>query len=275
VKPPIRQGEKNTFWAEAVCFFGRIRKIRLENSSEPASQAIFLSGFFSDGLALANKERQNTGPCRASARLFSLPTPMTDSSPQSSFSRAKPATTAPAHGEGIGWMSLQGRWAQLMASGEKTVEWRKSAPARLDGGLFVLWESAPGAQALAIARAPKIWRAPWQDLFERFGDRGMATREELAAYYGDKPQALAIEVEIVERFERPIPWRLIKPRAGGFSPGPAPRWLESEQARVVEAALREAQRAHAQEATPENVAEDAARQKALAEKRKNRGPWRA
>ena len=183
----------------------------------------------------------------------------------------KGALANPAPENGLGWMSLQGRWARLMAAGDKTVEWRKSAPSALDGGLFVLWESAPGAQALALARASKIWRAPWPDLFARFAEQGVASAEELSAYYGDKPQALAIEVQLVERFERPIPWRLIKPLAGGFSPGPAPRWLSGEQAETVWAALGAAQALDAEEALrdPNPAREpEAPRQKA-------RGPWRA
>jgi predicted transcriptional regulator len=176
------------------------------------------------------------------------------------------ASFDPAAEAGLGWLSLQGRWARLMAEGKKTVEWRKSAPRELAGSLFVLWESAPGAQALGIARAGEVWRAPWPQLHERLGERGVATREELAAYYGEKSGAVAIEAAMVERFERPVPWRLLKPLAGGFAPGPAPRWIGGDAGRRLLEALREAQALA--------LAEPASDLAAPLKQRK-RGPWMA
>lgn len=131
------------------------------------------------------------------------------------------------------WLSVSPRWAALITSGQKTVEWRKSAPELAPGTPFLLYSSAPDKSVIGAGEISGVSRGPWRELADRLGSRGAATQEELKAYFesgGSERSARAIELASFKAFAKPLPLARLKALALGFSPPVAPQLIEGDKA---------------------------------------------
>lgn len=138
------------------------------------------------------------------------------------------------------WMSLSPQWAKLIASGVKTIEWRKSAPANIEGVPFLLYSSSPEKAVLGHGIVSRVHRGPWENLAKRFQTQGVASIDHLQDYYvsgGVVRMAVAIEVRDVVRFDTPVPWTALKPLVPGFMPPVAPQLATQAKAQAITAAL--------------------------------------
>lgn len=131
------------------------------------------------------------------------------------------------------WLSVAPRWAGLIASGAKTVEWRKSAPECPPGTPFLLYSSSPEQLLLGAGSVKAVHRGPWRDLHASLGSRGIASQEEMALYFegsGAERPGRAIEIGEFAAFGKPLPWSALRGMVPGFSPPVAPRMIKGDTA---------------------------------------------
>lgn len=138
-----------------------------------------------------------------------------------------------ADGSDFLWLSVAPRWAELIASGAKTIEWRKSAPECLPGMPFLLYSSAPEQKVLGAGSIKTVHRGAWRDLHASLGPRGIASQEELASYFegsGVERSGRAIEIGSFAAFPQALPWAALRGMVPGFSPPVAPRIIKGDAA---------------------------------------------
>lgn len=141
-----------------------------------------------------------------------------------------------ADGRGFLWLSVAPRWAELIALGSKTIEWRKSAPQCPEGTPFLLYSSSPQKEVLGAGVIGEIHRGPWRELEALMGAKGAASLDELAAYF-ESPSRIsagrAIELADFRPFPSPLPWSALRAMAPGFSPPVAPMMIGGDRANVL------------------------------------------
>lgn len=114
-------------------------------------------------------------------------------------------------------LSIKPKWAELIYSGKKTIEWRKSFPKRENIECVYLYETAPvkkvtgffiwdGFEKLVFSE-PKEKKDIHPDA-QKIIDAGCVPLEDLKKYKGDRLNLFGLRIKYPTKFEEP--WNLDK-----------------------------------------------------------------
>jgi predicted transcriptional regulator len=103
------------------------------------------------------------------------------------------------------FVSLKPRFAEMILSGEKTVEIRRVAPAVVPGARIVLYATSPSMEVVGSATVGALDSASPTALWDRHRDGSGLTRSEFRSYLSGVKQAVAITLDDVCRLSRRIP----------------------------------------------------------------------
>ncbi len=123
-------------------------------------------------------------------------------------------------------LSLRPRFADLILSGEKDIELRRTRPTRAHPGTTVLlYAASPQKLAVGTAKLVSIHDGTPSSIWKRFGRRAVISKREFDAYYQGATHAIAIEVADVRHLDEPVPLALLRSRWKGFRPPQSFRYI--------------------------------------------------
>lgn len=128
-------------------------------------------------------------------------------------------------------LSIKPRYAELILSGTKTVEFRRAwAAEKVDA--IAIYASAPIQRIVGLVKVSDVVTAKPTLLWEYCKKRGGGlSRPELSAYMEGKPKGFAILIHSVKKFDQGIlPSRAIE----GFSPPQSFRYMSTTEVRKLE-----------------------------------------
>ena len=122
-------------------------------------------------------------------------------------SRELPAPTPRDRGDRrapqVALLSFRQPFAEALLDGRKRHEFRRGTAGFAPGDLLLIYETAPVSQVVGVARVGGVHRGSGTELagIEEHPDLSALT----AAYLGDCPDAVALQVEGVHRLAEPVP----------------------------------------------------------------------
>jgi predicted transcriptional regulator len=128
------------------------------------------------------------------------------------------------------FVSLKPRFAEMILSGEKTVELRRVGPTIPVGAPVILYASSPSMEVVGSGRIGALDSASPSALWDRHrADCGL-TRREFRAYLAGVRRAVAITLDDVQRFPHTIPLaELNQVLWADFRPPQSWRYLDAEK----------------------------------------------
>lgn len=131
------------------------------------------------------------------------------------------------------FVSLKPRFAEMILSGDKTVELRRVAPTIAPGALVILYASSPQMQVVGTGRIAGLEKASPTALWGRHGAECGLSRSEYRAYFAGVGQAVAIVLEDVQRLPEPVSLAKLRERWAGFRPPQSWRYIDPAQAAAL------------------------------------------
>lgn len=109
-------------------------------------------------------------------------------------------------------LSIKPKWAELIYSGKKTIEWRKSFPTRENIECVYLYETAPvkkvtgfflwdGFETLNFSIVSDLLIDPPEKII----DAGCVPLEDLKKYKGDRFNLFGWKIEKPQKYKEPLP----------------------------------------------------------------------
>jgi predicted transcriptional regulator len=132
------------------------------------------------------------------------------------------------------FVSLKPRFAEMILSGEKTVEIRRVPPTILPGAQVILYASAPSMQVVGSGRVGALDSASPTALWERYRDGCGLSRSEFRSYLTGVRRAAAITLNDVNRLPQTIPLaELSRLLWTDFRPPQSWRYLDADMAAAL------------------------------------------
>lgn len=115
-------------------------------------------------------------------------------------------------------ISIKPEFSDLIFSGEKKIELRKSRPNALPGNLILIYNTHPEMALVGFCRIKNVIELTPQKIWDKHStDLGIDIKRFKEYYYG-KTKAIGIEVKDVNKFKQPISLSEIKKETPKFSP---------------------------------------------------------
>lgn len=127
------------------------------------------------------------------------------------------------------FLSLRPRFAELLLSGEKSVELRRVRPAVSDGTVVLLYASSPRMTLVGRARVAEVDVGSLGQIWRKHGSNTGISREEYEGYFAGLQSAVAIKLTDVQRLAQPRPLDDLRQRLSGFQPPQSYRYLDRTQ----------------------------------------------
>jgi predicted transcriptional regulator len=132
----------------------------------------------------------------------------------------------------VALLSFRQPFAAALLDGRKRYEFRRGPAGFVPGDLLLVYETAPVSRVVGVARVGRVHHGSGPDL------AGIEVHPDLsgltAAYLGDAPDAVALQVDAVRRLTEPVPLAAL----GLDRPPRSYRWLP--EGGPVPAAVRDA-----------------------------------
>ncbi len=132
-------------------------------------------------------------------------------------------------------LSIKPRFADLLLSGEKTIELRKKAPCVERGSLLILYASSPICAFVGALEVKQVVRAEPLALWREYRQITGVSQEEYWSYYENSEMAEGVLVEQVIAFDQALSLPEIRSVWHGFMPPQSFRYIE---ARIEDAEMR-------------------------------------
>lgn len=130
-------------------------------------------------------------------------------------------------------VSVKPAYADLLLSGEKTVELRRIRPSVEPGCLVLLYASSPRMEMVGTARIAAIDCGDIDPIWSRFGPATGVDRLTYDRYFAGSPWAVAISLVDVQSLRQGVPLAELRRRICGFRPPQSFRYLDGAEAAVV------------------------------------------
>lgn len=115
-------------------------------------------------------------------------------------------------------VSVRPRFAEMIFSGEKTVELRRVCPKIHAGDLALIYVSSPAKQLQGAFQVKKIVSASPSALWKKVGKKSGLSRTEFLEYFRGKTKAHALVICQVWKLPIPVCLNSLRQRKGGFRP---------------------------------------------------------
>lgn len=126
-------------------------------------------------------------------------------------------------------LSLKPTFAELLLSGEKTVELRRVRPRAAAGTLAIVYASTPVRAVLGTCTVADIGEEHPSVIWRLHGPRTGLRWHEFNEYFLGQGSAVAITVIAPCRLDEPVPLRVLRAGPYGFSPPQSFRYLTPHQ----------------------------------------------
>lgn len=127
------------------------------------------------------------------------------------------------------FLSLRPRFAELLLSGEKSVELRRVRPSVSAGTTVLLYASSPRMTLVGRAQVAEVDVGRLGQIWRKYGaDTGISQRE-YRDYFAGLQNAVAIKLIDVQRLAKPRPLDDLRQRLAGFQPPQSYRYLDRTQ----------------------------------------------
>jgi len=100
-------------------------------------------------------------------------------------------------------LAIRPRWADVILSGKKTVEFRRRSFKR-DVRYIVIYSTAPVASVIGSFEVEDIVKGSPAELWAQYHQEGAIPKDFFFRYYGDRVYGVAIKIGRVWRFDPPI-----------------------------------------------------------------------
>ena len=109
-------------------------------------------------------------------------------------------------------LSIKPKWAELIYSGKKTIEWRKSFPKRENIECVFLYETAPVKKVTGFFEwndfEAIVFTADFNNIFttaQNVVDAGCVPLEDLKKYIGDRIDLFGWKIKNPQKYKEPLP----------------------------------------------------------------------
>jgi predicted transcriptional regulator len=127
------------------------------------------------------------------------------------------------------FISVRPQYAELLLSGEKRIELRRTAPDVQAGALVLIYASSPVCALVGTAIVEDITVGSPRTIWTQARDEAAVTRAVFDAYFEGATLAVAIALDEVKRLRRPVPLRELRAGRAWFSPPQSFRYLDPQQ----------------------------------------------
>ena len=114
-------------------------------------------------------------------------------------------------------LSIHPRYVDAILAGEKRVELRRRAP-RINRGAALIYATAPKMELVAAFHITSVIRAPLGLLWQLVHVSAGTTRKEFDSYFCGLETGVAIQINDVVEFEKPISLATLRVKWRGFHP---------------------------------------------------------
>jgi predicted transcriptional regulator len=128
------------------------------------------------------------------------------------------------------FLSLRPEYAELLLTGEKTVELRRIRPRAPIGAEVFLYASSPQCELVGMCRVEAIGQAPPDDIWKLHGSQTGIARSAFRNYYQGASRAIAITVRNPTRLDSPIPLSQLRSEWVNFQPPQSFRYVSYQDA---------------------------------------------
>jgi predicted transcriptional regulator len=125
------------------------------------------------------------------------------------------------------FLSLRPRFADLLLSGEKTVELRRIRPRAIPGMLVIVYAASPTRAALGTCVVEDIGSSTPTEIWRLHGARTGLRRAEFRDYFANAKRAIAITVTHPRTFAEAVPLELLRSSWLGFQPPQSFRYVSA------------------------------------------------
>lgn len=127
------------------------------------------------------------------------------------------------------FLSLRPRFAELLLSGEKSVELRRVRPDVAPGTSVLLYAASPTMKLVGRAKVGEVKVASIAQIWREHGGQTGISRSEYNRYFEGLAEAVAIKLVDIHRLDKPRPLQDLRARLAGFQPPQSYRYLGSAE----------------------------------------------
>ena len=131
------------------------------------------------------------------------------------------------------FFSVKPTFADLLLSGEKTVELRRVRPRATAGTLAIVYASTPVRAVLGTCTVADIGEEHPSVIWSLHGPRTGLRWQEFNEYFLGQGSAVAITVIAPRRLGEPVPLRVLRAEPFGFSPPQSFRYITGRQVEAL------------------------------------------
>lgn len=131
------------------------------------------------------------------------------------------------------FVSVKPVYAELLLSGEKTVELRRVRPHAELGCEVLIYASSPAKELVGVARLSAVDVMKPDDLWLEFGARTGISRDAFDEYFDGASRGVALSLDGARRLERRVPLGELRKILRGFRPPQSFLYLASAEAASV------------------------------------------
>lgn len=132
------------------------------------------------------------------------------------------------------FLSLKPRFAEMILSGDKTVELRRVRPKLGASTLAIFYATSPARVIVGTSRIEGVETSTPANIWRHFGSASGLTREEFDAYFAGTDRAVAIRLTEPKRLGEEISLAELRQRWRGFEPPQSFRYLDAARAASVQ-----------------------------------------
>ena len=128
------------------------------------------------------------------------------------------------------FLSLKPEFAEMIISGDKTVELRRIRPRALPGTLVLVYASSPVMKLIGTCIVQEISVGTPREIWRIHGASTGVNRSGLVKYFHDTERGVAISVGTPKRFGHPIPLTRVREHLGDSLPPQSFRYISIRDA---------------------------------------------
>jgi|SRR5436190_22662932 len=134
-------------------------------------------------------------------------------------------------------ISVRPKFAEMIFSGNKTVELRRVCPKISAGDLAFVYVSSPTRELQGAFEVGKIISASPSALWKKAGKKSGISRREFFAYFQGKRKAHALMIKRAWKLSVPICLTTLRRRKGGFRPPQCFHYLNRNESSLFTSAV--------------------------------------
>ena len=131
------------------------------------------------------------------------------------------------------FLSLRPEYAELLLTGEKTVELRRIRPRAPIGTEVLLYASSPQRELVGMCTVGAIGQADPTEIWKLHGSNTGIGRSAFRSYFRGASRAVAISVRNPTRLDRPIPLAQLRAEWVNFQPPQSFRYVSRQDALLL------------------------------------------